>query len=181
MKKRKWLLTIIIPAVVYTLLILTVFASCSLYKKHQANQIESLVPEVKSGEFPFKLVYEKNNELITIEDTLIIEFKDIDENWNGGSGPQRIWHWSCANWTTTEDLILYKEFGCKIIFALGSCEYYLGLEEEDWFWKYNDIKPGDIVIESGGEFRTISEEELFEQFDIKIIEKSISPPITQPS
>lgn len=181
MKKRKWLLAIIIPAVVYTLLILTVFASCSIYKKQREDLIESLVPEVKSGEFSFKLVYEKNNELITIEDTLIIEFKDIDENWNGGSGPHRIWHTSFANWTTDEDLILYEDNNCEIWFELGSCEYYLGLEENDSDLEYLGAKPGDFIGERNGYRYVSNEKELLLRYNIKIIEKSISPPITQPS
>ena len=149
------------------------------------------LPDTTYGEFPFRLVYEYNGERITLEDTMIIEHKGV--KWNEGLGKYNVWHVSYASQRETgqtdEDynkLILFDGFiegkgSAEIKFALGSCEYYMGLEEVEPYYKYLGIQPGDIVISSPKYTGPISNEELYSKYNIKIIEKYISPPITEKS
>ena len=140
-------------------------------------------PEIPYGEFPFKLVYEINGERIEIDDVLVIEH--LGQDWNEGSGKYNEWHTFHMKGTkakncTTLDLCENSETdGATITFFLGSCEYYMGLEETSAsIYKRYKINPGDIVVSSHKEFRVITEEELYDKFGIKIIEKSVSMPLS---
>ena len=133
------------------------------------------------GEFPFKLVYEANGERIEIDDVLVIEY--LGQDWNEGTGTYNKWNTFHKKGTktkncTTVDLYERGEIdGVTITFFLGSCEYYMGLDETiGSIYKLYKINPGDIVISSHKEFRVISDEELYDDFGIKIIEKSVSSP-----
>ena len=47
------------------------------------------MPEIRYGEFPFRLEYEINGERFVIEDTVICEFDGI--GWNEAQGKFRKW------------------------------------------------------------------------------------------
>ena len=144
-------------------------------------------PEIKYGEFPFKLVYEVNDKRIVTEDTLVIEYLGVGYNeglgkynkWNAYYKSSRV---NPNDLTNNKSLELFNGFvegeGSVIItFKLGSCEYYMGLAEVDPIYKFYGINPGDIVISSSKATRSITDEELNNSFNIKIIEKTISPPL----
>ncbi len=149
-----------------------------------SNRHEELdEPQFKYGEFPFKIVYETDGEVITIEDTLVVEYAGIEyddanfkkkHRWNQYFMSQQ--NLSDQERSMAFQLSLYRESSYNIFFVLGSSEYYMGLPEEDFYYRFYQIVPGDIVISNGS--RVLSEEELLEDYGIKIIEKYISPPIT---
>ena len=139
-------------------------------------------PNVTYGEFPFSLVYEIDGSRIEITDTLVIEYLGVD--WNEGLGKYNKWNVSYKGSTTEESLYLLEGFledgyPFSIRMELGSCEYYMGLEEDEPYYSMFNVKPGDIVISSRNEEGPLFEEELYDRFNIKIIEKTISKPITE--
>lgn len=140
-------------------------------------------PEVTYGRFPFKLVYEVDGERITVEDTYIIEYK----GWHWGFDEGSYYHWdtSVTRKLPRESVSQYfdrvlviKKSTPQIRFIIGSPEYYFGLEEDQWYIHHN-VKPGDFVINSREYTGYISEEELYEKYGIKIIEKYVSPPLVE--
>ncbi len=155
------------------------FSSCS------TRPIE---PKNKYGEFPFKLVYEKNDGRIEIIDSFVIEYLGV--GYDEGRGKHNKWraYYKSAKTDPTHsisdtDLVLFNDYvdgvgSVKIFFALGSCEYYMGLEETGTIYQWENISPGDIVITSREGTRSISNEELLQDYGINIIEKTISSPIS---
>jgi len=152
-------------------------------------------PEVTYGEFPFSFVYEIDGERVEIKDTLVIEHKGVD--YNEGMGKYNKWKTYYKN--SLDDV--YTQYGYAIeiytgdveglisptyiYFIIGNCEYYMGLPQRE----YTDTYPGQYFIYYYEEddsspnglrsvCRFITEEELYEYCGIRIIEKSISDPIT---
>lgn len=144
-------------------------------------------PKIKYGEFPFTLVYEIDDETIVTEDTLIIEYKGV--GWNEAQGKYNKWNRYLKSQRVKgyirHNVILFNGLlengnSAVIYLELGSCEYYMGLEDDMKYYYYSNIKPGDIVINSRTYTGPINEEELLEKFNIKIIKKTISNPISGP-
>ena len=146
-------------------------------------------PETNYGEFPFKLVYEIDSEITTVEDTLVIEYKGV--GWNEGLGKYNKWsvYWMNKK-DSNEELAdhteitlfdgIYEGSSTSVSLELGSCEYYMGLEETQSYYEHFGIQSGDIVMKCPNYTGPISDEELYEKFGIKIIEKSVSKPIINP-
>ena len=135
------------------------------------------VPKNKQGEFPFKLEYEINGERISVEDTLIIEYKR--SYWSFELGVEHEFNAFFASQRGTEkvfrdyeNLVLLES--PHIEFMIGSCDYYMGLKEDPSIYDY--ITPGDIMLNTSSYTGSISDDDLLEQYDIKIIEKYISSP-----
>ncbi|MBQ7107321.1 MAG: hypothetical protein IJN93_07415 [Clostridia bacterium] len=146
-------------------------------------------PEISYAEFPFELVYEINGERKEIKDTLIIEYEGV--YWLGTS-KRNDWKTYCKSQIGTdkylgdykkENFVLFYgtvdgiDSYVRIEFNLGSCEYYMGLEESYPSYEMFRIQPGDVFMDCSSYTGPISDEELYEKFNIKIIKKSISPPI----
>lgn len=179
-KKRFIILLIVFGSIIVTAIAAVAIVFDDVYP-------EPPQPEITYGEFPFRLVYEYNGERITLEDTLIIEHEGV--KWNEGLGKYNAWNVSYESQKETDKdynkLILFRGFiegngSATIKFELGSCEYYMGLEENDTYYQHFGIQPGDIVISSPAYTGPLSNGELYSEYNIKIIEKYISPPITEP-
>ena len=139
-------------------------------------------PTVSYGEFPYTLKYNKNDELIEVKDTLVVEY--LGSEWDEGNGNHNMWNIYHKNSELIGEFvgIFDEEYvegigSVSIVFYLGSSEYYMGLDETMNMYANSGIKPGDIFINSPQGMRTITEEELYEQYGIEIIEKSISSPL----
>ena len=142
-------------------------------------------PEATYGEFPFELVYEMDGQQIEISDTLVIEYSGV--GYNEGVGKYNKWN---AYWKESEctpgyptSIELFSGFvegigSVTIAYKLGSCEYYMGLDEVQGIYIYNDVNPGDIFLTSPKENKVITDEELYSRFSIRIISKSLSSPIS---
>ena len=181
-KKKTWIIIGAIFSSMFLTVILLLILGFPWTLMYIGYQLEEDPPQpvVSYAEFPFELVYEINGERIEIKDTLVIEHKGTD--WNEGLGKHNMWSvYYKSLQTTNKDLELFDGFvddvgSVSIYYELGSCEYYFGLEETDPFYKYH-ASAGDIVVYSSDYTGTISDQELYEKYNIKIIKKSISPPI----
>ena len=141
-------------------------------------------PEVTYGEFPFTLIYEINGETITVEDTLVIKYKGVGAN--EGVGKYNKWDRylksEMSGGYMRHNVRLFQGFlengsSATIFLELGSCEYYMGLQEDRLYYYHTDMKPGDIAILSSEYNGPLSEETLYNDYGIKIIKKELSPPI----
>lgn len=140
-------------------------------------------PGITYGEFPFTLMYEINGETITIEDTLVIRYKGVGSN--EGIGKYNKWDRYLKSKMNEgyvrNNVVLFHGLlengnSATIYLELGSCEYYIGLQEDMQYYYYLDIKPGDIVIFTHEYNGSLSEEELYNDYGIKIIKKELSSP-----
>ena len=145
-------------------------------------------PEITYGEFPFRLTYELNGEIIVIEDTIICEYNGIP-NW---TYPKREWksHLKSAN----ERIILlnFRPLGeatengdnmLELYFDYGNAEYYMGdinsayageSAREPKIGRVNYIlenSSGNIV------YHFFLADTVYERYGIKILSWEVSPPI----
>lgn len=179
MKKTILFGVIVIVLIIAAVICLTILIPPILFNLIFPNPPK---PEHQYGEFPFSLTYEINGELKEVKDTLVIEYEGID--WNEGLGKYNLWNtYYKSSQISDEDLELFNDYvdgiGSVIIsYKLGSCEYYMGLPETEHLYKSDVIIPGDIMITSPKETRVITNEELYNNYKIRIIEKSISSPLS---
>lgn len=175
--KSKILILIISLLVVIILLVLPwgKFAISSIFSKEPPK------PKHQYGEFPFLLTYQIKGKQFEVKDTLVIEYLGV--GYNEGLGKYNKWNtYYKSSQTTDKTLEIFNEYvegiGTVIIsYKLGSCEYYMGLDETEELYKSNEINPGDIVISSPNGTRKITDDELYSSFKIRIIEKSVSSPL----
>ena len=174
---KKILHTVIIFALIVVLTL--TMNSCSLFLGPDPDK-----PEVTYGEFPFTLIYEIDGETITIEDTLVIRYKGVGAN--EGVGKYNEWDRYLKSQTDEGyirhsvrlfDGLLENGNSATIFLELGSCEYYMGLQEDMIYYYYTDMKPGDIAILTHEYTGPLSEETLYNDYGIKIIKKELSPPV----
>lgn len=141
-------------------------------------------PEIKYGEFPFKLVYEINGEQKTIEDTLICEYDGLNITEAG-----KYLKWKRRLFSGHNGIVLLKmsipadkdKSGRKvvsrsIVYWLGPTEYYMGAQND---FEYTFPDAGCYYELEDGTFRneSISATELLEKYAIKLISWDIEPPI----
>lgn len=129
-------------------------------------------PEVTSGEFPFKLVYEINGETVTVEESYSFEYVGAKWNWNAGWSNE--WD-ACIGNTGEEAVVMTQNGNTKIYASVGNVKYYLGgYEEPDYdplaFYEYT-------ANGRATSFFRLSEDELWEQYKIKIVSWEHSEPI----
>ena len=144
-------------------------------------------PEVTYGEFPLRLEYEINGQRKVIQDTFICENDGV--GMDEGQGKYRKWKGHLAS--GNERLILLKVdkpisrrsdkkvVRQEIYYPTGSARYYMGdmkeyetyirfLSDAYFFEEYEDGKTSADIIYP---------EELLEEFNIKLISWTPSPPI----
>ncbi len=142
------------------------------------------IPQITHGEFPFHLVYEVDGKQYTIDDTIICDYARI--SMNEARGKYIIWEECLANGNeitcfkfTEEDQYGIKLFegvirgqgSTAIICDIGNPQYYLGYN------KYTDYSPGRVSITSPLATGVISEDELWNKYNIRIIEEKFSQPM----
>ena len=139
-------------------------------------------PEITYGEFPISVTYEINGEIKVIEDTVICEFDGFEVL--GEAGKYRKWksHLKSGN----ERLILLQIENAKESFDIstfyGAPEYYMGdfmqsreeyerVMADDRYLGYVQWKEGVQIGSS------ITKEEVWEKYKLKIVDVQYSPPI----
>jgi hypothetical protein len=138
-------------------------------------------PKENYGEFPFKLVYEIDDQRVEIKDTLVVEYLGV--GYNEGSGKYNKWKvYQKSSGKTGTSVEIVNEYVdgqgiVNIAFMMGSCEYYMGLAEGNGIYKFEQISPGDILLRTANDTRVITVEELYDKYNIKIIEKEVSMPL----
>jgi len=157
-------------------------------------------PEIKYGEFDFKLVYEIDGEVHTIEDTIICEFDgfNIDE----GRGKTRRWKEDFKNEQNNElyawrveqidnpdfneyksgrkpdynQIVLKNIDSYKILLSVASAEYFLGEPE---YQRTSPIEPGigDYDKNTCYYIDPVDEKKLLDEHGFKIISWECDEPI----
>ena len=151
---------------------------------------DPLKPKVARGEFPIRLEYEIDGQIVVIDDILLCEYDGFGAN--EGNGKYRKWKKSLSDgrehitllehenaipireWKSDE-IAIYQE----IFFNPGAAGYYMGDTEQiktnsvafpdaSYFEKYED---GSTM--SG----TIAAEELYDTFAIKLLDWACAQPI----
>jgi hypothetical protein len=132
-------------------------------------------PDIKYGEFPFRLEYEINGERKVIEDTLICEYDGIGSD--EAQGKYRTWKRRLAS--GNERITLQKISDTKEIFYTpGRAEYYMG--DLKYSGKYVHSFPNAVIFEKEGRMtsnRFIDADQLVEQYNIKLISWDYTQPI----
>ena len=127
-------------------------------------------PTVRSGEFPFKLAYKINDEMFTVEDTVICRYIGI--GMDTGRGKYIKWEVQLKS-NKKDHVVLLSTNDSEVIYPLGRAEYYMG---EDF--KENYLYPNALVISNNGSnTRLITAVDLKEQYGIELISWEPSPPI----
>ena len=127
-------------------------------------------PQIKYGEFPFRLEYEINGQRVVVEDTLICQYTGL--RWDM-TGTHRTWKKYLSSDKNKDDIVLLKiNEKTSICYGVGSAKFYMGDDGIANFpTYYYTKKPGGY---SSG---WVSENELLEKYGIKIISWEFSDPI----
>ena len=190
MKLKDIFLLILILIIAVAVIWFFVMAPSFFQNFFEMNTENPPKPIAEYGEFPFKLVYEIDGEVITIEDTFIIEYKGV--RYNEGMGKYNVWDTSLKsgrdkeenpqgtgfiNAITIFDGVAKNGTSSKVLFRLGTCEHYMGLPEADVSLQYSSVEAGDMVT-SYSPYTPLSDVELKTLYGITIREKTLSEPIT---
>jgi hypothetical protein len=129
-------------------------------------------PQIKYGEFPFRLEYEINGEKFVVEDTVICEYDGI--GWNEGTGKHRKWKEYLAS-NGEKGVLLLTDTTRKIYCFVGSARYYMGdenyPEERPLTPRIYDIKLDD------NDMSIFTQNELRGKYNIKLVSWEFSEPI----
>jgi hypothetical protein len=134
-------------------------------------------PKITHGEFPFHLVYEVDGKQYTINDTIICDYAGI--GMDEGNGIYINWKERLANREISKNYQYGIELfdgviqgdGTLIVCDIGNPQYYLGYN------KFTDYCPGRVSISSPTINGVLSNDELWNKYNIKIIEESFSQPM----
>ncbi len=200
-KKVLLVMTSIIAIIVTIILCFTVFPWCALAVGSFLVP-NPPAPKITYSEFPFELICEIDGEEVYFKDTLAIDYKGIDGN--VFTGKDYTWDTSFLNssidfYRGKNEIFLKKGttkdgYSYRISFYLGSETYYMGLEEPYYsVYEQNDVYPCDFIFRytnddlsnasiendanKGFHWNSIDEQTLYEEYNIKIIKKSISEPL----
>lgn len=127
------------------------------------------VPQITSGEFPFRLEYRIGDETFIVEDVVMCEYDGIGFGDNGKFLKWKKWVAS----TGEEDLLLLTEENKKIFCTVGEADYYMGETQETELLKpkmYIDKQEDSITISSADPAELA-------KYDIEIIDYEFSQPI----
>ena len=133
-------------------------------------------PEIKYGEFPFRLEYELAGETIIVEDTAVCKF-DGFEQW-GEAGKYRKWKTYLKS--GKERLTLLKVDNMEFYFSYGTAQFYMGDNDykEPENMNYNPNVIDYMVWENGRERgSSMLAAEAWEKYQLRIIDWQYSPPI----
>ena len=184
MKKVLIITGIIIGAIILIRAFLVLLAVTGAFSIFTPNPPK---PEIKYGEFPFRLEYELNGELKVIEDTIICEFDGFESL--GTAGKYRVWKTYLKSGNERIILLDFRsvdeinELGRKMIalyFFYGSGEYYMDDEYDFRKRAGNDISKVSYIYQYSAEeirYASYTAEEAFERYGIKLISWEPSEPI----
>lgn len=135
-------------------------------------------PEIQRAEFPFKLVYEINEDAVVVEDVLIGEF--VRNNYNMGLGKiERVWKAQLGS--GNEHITLYKDNEKEIFYQPTEDPSIIGtFMGEDTVMSVERLMsyPITLYVKEGKNERFTSVEELNNTYNIRLINWEIAPPIT---
>ena len=132
-------------------------------------------PDFMYGEFPMELTYEINGETHTVNEIYVVEYY--------GYVPTDGHHWTGHIQSTGEaGIVLYEEENLKVICELGDADYYTGFSGH---YEDNIVRPRIRMQEEKSyllffkkkESTTLTEEELYDRYGIKLIRWTTAPPV----
>ena len=137
-------------------------------------------PEICSEEFPFVFEYEIDGEIITVEDSLIYKYDGAGFS-AATMSFERQWDYSLESGNTR--ITLLETQGDYICFNPGldstSANFYMGdntIRDYDWS-RYSFYFTKQLQSARPYSRHFISNEELWDEYKIKIIKFEITPPI----
>lgn len=140
------------------------------------------VPEIKYGEFPFRLEYELNGQRHIVEDIVICEFDGY--GMNTAEGKYRKWKTRLASGQERITLLKLSETE-EIYFPTGGAKEYMDedkkeyeIEQENNITGKQDYKAIWYKDGNNGFTYILEADELLREFKIKIISWEPSAPIT---
>lgn len=139
-------------------------------------------PEITYGEFPFTITYEVNGEIKKVEDAIVCEYDGIKNL--GTAGKYRTWKSKLKSGNERVTLLRNEEENkiCEITASAGLPEYYMGdfIQDKTEYERtmLDDKYLGYIEWKNGEQTgSSISNEEVYEKFKLKVIEMNFSEPI----
>jgi len=130
-------------------------------------------PEVTYGEFPFRLEYKINGELVIIEDVVICEFDGF--GWNEMRGKYRKWTSHLSNSKKESAVLIIVDEKVKIYCYVGSAEYYMG--DEKWP-ELRPLTPRFVPIKNNpNDMNVYQIDEFIEKYGLKLISWEFTDPI----
>ncbi len=125
-------------------------------------------PAITYGEFPFRLEYEINGEIVVVEDTVICEFDGFEVN---AQGKYRKWK-QCLASGESNVVLLVIDATKRICYPVRDAAYYMGDRKGSF------VEPPIAYVSDGMKEHAIyPHEELFITFGIRLISWEFSPPI----
>ncbi len=138
-----------------------------------ADAPEPPEPRIKEGEFPFEIVYEIDGQRVTMQDVYVCRYAGSSSLVTGG----KVRYWKGYVKSTGErSPMLLKENGTKVMFFIGDPEYYMGDDPGEWepeVYYVNAYNNNPLVSQGWPE----DDEELLEDYGIKIISYKLAEPI----
>ncbi len=135
---------------------------------------KKLEPEKKYAEFPFSLTYKIDDKIITIENTLVCEFKGI--GWDTGRGFYRKWA-SYVKETGLENVLIVEDSERQIFCQVGDARYYME-NSNDLHWSIDSLAPPHLyAVKKSSNFDYMSVEQIKQNYNIDILSWKFSQPI----
>lgn len=173
MKKRYWLIPLLVLAIPALLIVLFFRLLDSVYP-------DPPKPAVTYAEFPLHAVYEMNGQRHEFRDTIMGEYDGT--GWNEGNGKFRKWKLTLkSSGADRVTLVKTKEGDAEIeiFFSLGDAEYFMGDAEKDQVYTKN-YPNGALISKKEGQLTSTSlftSGELTNKYNIRILEWETGPPI----
>ena len=177
MNKKIMILAISIPILCLFIVIVCIMLPWITIGIGIALQPNPPTPEIKYGEFPFKLTYEINGEEKIVEDTIICKFEGFGAD--EGRGKYRKWKMYLASDNKEDKVFLLNvDKTTNIFYTIGSAEYYMNDIVNGWHVSdYSIVSFDAIFVKSNGLSGTVRAIELLSEYGIRIISFSSSDPI----
>ena len=174
--KKGLLILLIVFAIIVAIYIFVISGAFSLFMSEPEK------PEITYGEFPFTITYEVNGEIKKVEDAIVCEYDGIKNL--GTAGKYRAWSSKLKSGNERVTLLRIEEENriCEITVSAGLPEYYMGdfIQDKTEYERamLDDNYLGYIEWKNGEQTGiSISKEEVYEKFKLKVIEMDFSEPL----
>jgi len=131
------------------------------------------MPEIRYGEFPFRLEYEINGERVVVEDTVICEFDGI--GLDTASWKYRKWKKYLASNSNEMNVLIVIDEKIKIYCYVGSAEYYM---DDERYPEQRPLMPRFYHVKLNSLDTTVYEiQDFIEKYNLKLISWEFTDPI----
>ena len=126
------------------------------------------MPEIRYGEFPFRLEYEINGEIVIVEDIVICKFDGVGA---GTNGKYLKWKQYLASDKDENSVMLLKaDETTKVYYTVGDARYYMDDGPAYMYLpEYSIVTYGAVYVTNWGLSGVVSKEDLQNKCGIQII------------